>query len=162
MKISFVVAVAENGVIGRGGNLPWNIPADLQYFKRITMGHPIIMGRKTYESIGKPLPGRTNIIITRNRGYVAKGCKVATSLQGGYDISALETDEAMIIGGAEIFRMAIKDVDRLYLTIVHSNPEGDVIFPEYNCAQDFNEIWREDHVAEGESPAFSFVTLDRK
>jgi len=162
MKISIVVAIAENGVIGRDGNLPWNIPADLQYFKRVTTGHPIIMGRKTYTSIGRPLPKRTNIIVTRNENYIAEGCKVVTSLKAAYDLAKFETDEAMIIGGAEIFQMAFPDVNRIYLTDVHTRPEGDVIFPTYNRKEGFSEIWREDHRAEGDTPAFSFVILDRK
>jgi dihydrofolate reductase len=122
----------------------------------------ILMGRKTYESIGRPLSGRTNIIVTRNKNYSKEGCTVVSSLEGAYELAKTEADETMIIGGAEIFHIAFADIQRLYLTDVHSSPEGDVIFPEYNRGRDFKETWREDHEAEGNTPAFSFVILDRK
>lgn len=160
MKISFVVAVADNGIIGNGGKLPWDIPADMKFFREKTTGHPIIMGRKTFESIGRPLPGRTNIIITRNADYSAKGAIVVNSVEAALEMAAIETDEAMIIGGAEIYNMSMDVVNCIYLTEVHAQPVGDASFG-FDKTQ-WRETTREDFKAEGETPAYSFVTLNRK
>ena len=160
MKISFVVAVADNGVIGNDGKLPWDIPADMQFFKDTTMGHPIIMGRKTFDSIGRALPGRTNIIITRNKAYSAKGAIVVNSIEAALEMAACETDEVMIIGGAEIYNMSMDVVNCIYLTEVHSSPKGDASFSFDKTL--WRETKREDFKADGETPAYSFVTLDRK
>src|SRR5256885_2083203 len=125
--ISLIVAVADNGVIGKTGQmLPWRLPADLAHFKQITMGHPIIMGRKTYQTIGRPLPGRTNIVVTRDQHFVAPGYTVAHSLEKALEVE--ESTEQFVIGGANLFEQALPLADKLYLTEVHSNPEGDIKF----------------------------------
>ncbi len=159
MIISMVVAKAENGVIGRDGDLPWRIPADLKYFKAITMGKPIIMGRKTYESIRRPLPGRKNIVITRDRAWRADGVAVAHSLEEAVT-EAGAVKESMIIGGAEIYRQALAQTGRIYLTEVHTTPDGDTVFPAIDTTE-WRETSREDHPATDGNPAFSFVTLER-
>lgn len=159
MRVSLIVAVAENGVIGRDGDLPWRIPADLGFFKQTTMGKPIIMGRKTWESIGRPLPGRTNIVLTRDRDFRAKDATVVTDLEAAL-AAAGDASEAMIIGGAQVYAMALPRASRIYLTEVHATPEGDTRLPEFS-RDDWREVAREDHEAEGETPAFSFVTLER-
>lgn len=166
MKISLVWAMAQNRVIGRNNNLPWYLPEDLKYFKRITMGKPIIMGRKTFESIGKPLPGRTNIVVTRNPGFSVEGVKTANSLDAAKalceSIAVIDgSDEAMVIGGAEIYTQAMPLADRLYLTEVHAEVEGDAYFPEFDRSA-WQEIAREDFEASGPNPyAYSFIILDK-
>lgn len=165
MKLSMIVAVAQNGVIGRDNALPWHLPNDLKYFKKTTMGKPVIMGRKTYESIGRPLPGRTNIVITRQSDYQPEGVKVVGSVAEARSLAESVClidgqDEAMIIGGAEIYSLALEDADRLYLTEVHADVEGDAYFPEYD-KQRWQEVDREDHAAEGSNPYhYSFVVYD--
>ena len=135
MKISLVWAMAQNRVIGRNNSLPWYLPEDLKYFKRITLGKPVIMGRKTYESIGKPLPGRTNIVVSRNAGIFCRGSEnghLTWMRQKQLCESIAEIDginEAMVIGGAEIYALALPMADRLYLTEVHAEVEGDTTFP---------------------------------
>lgn len=128
--ISFIVAMSENGVIGVDNHLPWNIPEDLKRFKKVTTGHPILMGRKTFESIGKPLPNRTNIIISRNKEYRAEGTVTCTSIEEALEWAnkAPGSEEIFVIGGAEIFKMALPMAKRIYLTIVHWPFEGDVHF----------------------------------
>ncbi|WP_298734170.1 dihydrofolate reductase [uncultured Chitinophaga sp.] len=131
MIVSAIVAAAENNAIGRDNQLPWRLPADLKYFKQTTMGKPIIMGRKTFESLGKPLPGRPNIVITRQADYAREGLIVTASLQEALDAaSTFDTDEVFITGGAEIFAQALPSlIQRVYLTRVHANVEGDTFFP---------------------------------
>lgn len=136
MKLSIIVAAAKNGVIGCNNQLPWHLPQDLKYFKSVTLGKPVIMGRKTYESIGKPLPGRTNIVVTRNKDWLAVGgLVVANSFEQGLveaqkvlDTTPLASDEVMVIGGAEIYGAALDLADRIYLTSVDIAPEGDAFF----------------------------------
>ena len=129
MRISAVYAVAENGVIGRHNEMPWYLPADFKHFKATTMGAPIIMGRKTYDSIGRPLPGRTNIVISRNKTLKIKGCIVTSSLQEAIEIAKTENPtEIFITGGATIYREAMGIVDRIYRTLVHISPIGDAYF----------------------------------
>lgn len=136
MRLSIIVAAAENGVIGSGGDLPWRLSADLKRFKRLTMGHPVIMGRKTWESIGRPLPGRQMIVVTRQADYQADGCAVAGNLPAACGLaSAASAEETFIIGGAEIYREALPLVDRLYLTRVHATVAGDKFFPDYDPSQ---------------------------
>jgi dihydrofolate reductase len=160
MRISLIVAMAENRVIGRGNQLPWRIPADLKHFKALTMGKPIIMGRKTYESIGRPLPGRDNIVITGDTSYRAEGCQVVHTLEEALR-SAGGAEEAMIIGGATLYRQTLKDADRLYLTLVKAQPEGDTWFPKIE-PQEWREIRREVHTAdESNEYDYDFVVLDR-
>ena len=162
---SLIVAVADNGVIGSNNQLPWRIPADLKYFKRVTLGKPIIMGRLTYESIGKPLPGRSNIVMSRDKAWQAEGVvrvnDLAEALAMGKKIAGESgLDEVMVIGGATVYREALGQADRLYLTRVHLQVDGDAFFP----ALDLSE-WRETPVeqlaADGATPACSFVRLDR-
>ena len=134
MILSIIVAMSENRVIGRDNRLPWHLPADLKRFKQLTTGHTVIMGRKTHESIGKPLPQRRNIIVTRNATYRAEGAETASSLDSAIAL-AKHDEEIFIIGGAEIFREALRGADRLHLTLIHASIEGDVFFPEV----DWNE-----------------------
>ncbi len=133
-KISFVVAVAENGVIGRDGSIPWRVPSDLRVFRRLTMGKPVIMGRKTYDSIGKPLEGRDNIVVTRNAAFAAAGVECAGSIEEALDLAsekaaARGVDEIMVIGGAEIFLAILARAKRVYFTRIHTRPDGDTFFP---------------------------------
>ena len=160
--LSIIVAVAENGVIGRDNALPWRLPGDLQHFKRVTMGKPVIMGRKTFESMGRPLPGRCNIVITRNVAYHRAGIEVGTSLAAALALAAPlaaagSANEAMVIGGADIYRMALPLADRLYLTEVHASVDGDSRLPEIDWDQ-WRETSRELHVGE---PDYSIVHFER-
>jgi dihydrofolate reductase len=161
MRLALIAAVARNGVIGRGGDLPWRIPADLKYFKATTMGKPMIMGRRTFESIGKALPGRTSIVVTRRADFSADNVEAAADLDQALTIAAVPRgDEAMVIGGGEIYAAALPRADRLYLTEVHIDAEGDVHFPALDRAQ-WRETSRDDHPAKDDTPAFSFVILER-
>ena len=166
MRLALIVAMAENRVIGVNNNLPWYLPDDLRYFKAITMGKPIIMGRKTLESIGKPLPGRTNIIISRNPELEADGCSVVSTLEDAVELSENISlidgaTEAIVIGGGQIYALALPLVDRIYLTQVHAEINGDAWFPKFDRS-DWQEVGRETFYAEGENPYdYSFVVLDR-
>lgn len=166
MKLSLIVAMAENRVIGRDNKLPWYLPQDLKYFKAVTMGKPIIMGRKTYESIGKPLPGRPNIVVSRNPDWQADGVTVKHELEQAlsYGESLLEInggDELMLIGGAQLYEAALPMAQRLYLTQVHAEVEGDAYFPEFEQSQ-WREVGREDFQAEGPNPYdYSFIVMDK-
>jgi dihydrofolate reductase len=159
VRISLIVAVAENGVIGRDGDLPWRIPADLKFFKDTTTGHPIVMGRKTHQSIGRALPGRTNIVVTRDPEFSGDDIAVVGDLDSAL-AAAGEADEVMVIGGAQIYAMALPRAKRIYLTEVHIAADGDTRFPELDRGI-WSETSRVDHPAEGDIPAFSFVTLER-
>ncbi|MBT5570952.1 MAG: dihydrofolate reductase [Alphaproteobacteria bacterium] len=159
MILSLIVAVAENGLIGRDGDLPWRIPADLKFFKNTTMGKPIVMGRKTWQSIGRPLPGRANIVITRDPQFVADGAIVVHDLAAAL-VAAGDVPELMIIGGAQIYAMAQEHADRVYLTEVHAAPEGDTFLPAF-ASSEWREVARERHDADADIPAYSFVTLER-
>jgi dihydrofolate reductase len=133
--IALIAAVAQNGVIGSGGEIPWRLPSDFAFFKRITLGKPVIMGRKTFESIGRPLPGRTNLVVTTRPGYQPEGVEVVPSLEAALDRAAeIATrdgaEELMVIGGGEVYRAVIGRADRLYITHVAVSPEGDARFPE--------------------------------
>ena len=161
MILSLVVAMSENKVIGRDGDLPWRLPNDLKHFKQVTMGKPIIMGRKTWESLYvKPLPGRRNIVITRNAGYEAEGAEISDSLESAL-ILATGEDEAMIIGGAELFATALDTATRLHLTEVHAEIEGDTYFPDFDRSL-WRETSREAHDVESDTPAYSFLLLEKK
>lgn len=162
-RVVFVVAVARNGVIGRRGRLPWRISSDLKRFKAITLGKPVIMGRKTWESLPKrPLPGRTNIVITRDPRYEAEGAVVAASVAEALARArATESEEICVIGGSDIFRQLLSMADRLYLTEVDLSPEGDVFFPPLD-AKAWRETSRETHArAEGDDAGFVLRVLDR-
>lgn len=134
MKVSIVVAVAENGVIGRAGDLPWRLSEDLRRFKALTTGRSCIMGRRTWETLGGPLPNRRNIVITRQADYRAEGADVCRSLDEAI-ASCAEEGEVFILGGAEIYRLALPHCDRMYMTIVHARPEGDTRFPAWDPQQ---------------------------
>lgn len=153
-----VVARAENGVIGRDNKLPWHIPADLAHFKRVTLGKPVVMGRRTFESIGRPLPGRHNIVLTRDGGWAAPGVTVAAGLDAA--LAAADAPEVMIIGGAGVFAEALPRAARIELTEVHAAPDGDTVMPAPDPAV-WREAAREDHPAADGRPAYSFVTLVR-
>jgi len=160
MRLALIVAMAENRVIGRNNQLPWRIPADLRHFKALTLGKPVIMGRKTYESIGRPLPGRDNIVISADSGYQAEGCQVVHSVEQALE-AAGSCEEAMIIGGANLYRQTLENADRLYLTLVKAEPEGDTWFPEIELQQ-WREIERQAHAAdESNEYDYDFVVLER-
>ena len=127
--LSVIVAAAENGVIGRDNALPWQLPEDLRYFRRVTMGRPLVMGRRTFESIGRPLPGRTNIVISRNPDFEAIGADVSDSLEKAVEIS--ETDEIMVIGGGQLYTLALPLARRMILTLIDLEPRADTFFPEW-------------------------------
>jgi dihydrofolate reductase len=158
--ISIIVAVAENGVIGSDNRLPWHLPDDLKRFKALSLGKPIVMGRRTFESIGKPLPGRTNIVISRQAGLAIAGVVVTGSLDAAL-AAAGQVPEIVIIGGAEIFRQVLPRTDLIHLTRVHARVAGNVVFPELDPDQ-WRESAVEHHAAdERHQYAFSFVTLER-
>lgn len=166
IKLALIVAMAKNHVIGINNNLPWHLSEDLKYFKRVTMGKPIIMGRKTFDSIGRPLPGRTNIVVTRNEDYQAEGVKVVHSLKAALElcnsIAVIDgSDEAMVIGGAELYKQALPLADYLYLTEVHAEVDGDAFFPEFDRGN-WQEIARDNFKAVEPNPYdYSFTVLER-
>ena len=158
--ISIIVAASENNAIGNQGELPWRLPDDLKRFKAVTMGKPIVMGRKTWDSIGRPLPGRQNIVITRQPDFSAEGCDVVASVQEAIAIAG-DVDEIMVIGGSQIYELALPLARRLYLTRVHAEVEGDAFLPTIDETQ-----WRlvsdESHAAdERHEFSFSFRILER-
>lgn len=161
-----IVAQAQNRVIGRQNKLPWYLPGDLKYFKQVTMGKPVIMGRKTYESIGKPLPGRLNIVITHDVAYQLDSAKVVNSLADAIELADSQAyidgaEEAMVIGGEQIYAQALPLIERLYVTQVHAEVEGDAFFPELVLSE-WAELGREDFKAEGPNPYdYSFVVYQR-
>ena len=161
MRISIVVAVASNGVIGREGGLPWHLPDDLKRFKSITMGKPLIMGRATHESIGRALPGRQNIVVTRQRGYVAEGCDVVSS-PGDALRAAGDADEVMVIGGGDIYAQFLRRTDRIHLTRVDTDVNGDTFFPPLDPAE-WQVLEREEFPAgEGREYGFTYELLERR
>jgi dihydrofolate reductase len=166
-QIVFVVAVAENGVIGRDNTMPWHLKSDLKRFKAITLNRPVIMGRKTYLSIGRPLPGRTNIVVTRDKTFQAPGIVVAPSLEAAHDIARGDAlrrfvTEIMVIGGADIFAQWLKKADRLEITEVHDKPDGDTFLKPFAPAE-WEEVARMRHSkAEGDTADFSYVTYRRR
>ena len=183
MKISAIVAMSKNRVIGINGQLPWRLPEDLKWFKKVTTGHPIVMGRKTFESIGRVLPNRENVIVSRNTDYKVAGAHVVPDLEGAieycsrvrlneklneqgdestsqYTESGCSSgnDEIFIIGGMQIYQLALPLLDRIYLTVIHQEYEGDAYFPTY-LEKGFSEIFREDHL---DAPIpHSFLILER-
>jgi dihydrofolate reductase len=141
MILSCIAAVADNGVIGRDNSLPWRLSADLQRFKRLTTGHWLIMGRKTFESMGKPLPNRTSVVLTRDRGYQRPGAIVVNHLDEALRLSS-DQEEVFVLGGAAVFREALPRAQKLYLTRVHAEVEGDVKFPALDL-EEWNQVERE-------------------
>lgn len=163
MRIALIVAAADNDVIGRNNDLPWRLPDEFRHFKRKTLGHHVIMGRRTWESQGcKPLPDRVNVVVTSQADYVAEGARVAGSLDEALALArAAGDDEAFVIGGTGLFAEALAIVDRMYLTRVHAEPEGDTRFPSFD-ADEWRVIEREEHAADARHEyAFSIMTLER-
>lgn len=153
-RLSIIVAVAENGVIGRGGGLPWRLPDDLRRFKELTMGKPVIMGRRTWESLGRALPGRRNLVVSRMPGYSARGAEIAFSLPDALRRTTNEP-EVFVMGGAQLYAEALPLADRLYLTRVHAAVDGDVLFPEWR-PEEWVEIQSIPHPTDARHP-FSFT-----
>lgn len=164
MKLALIVAMTETRVIGRDNRLPWHISDDLKRFKQLTLGHPIIMGRKTFESIGRPLPGRTNIVLSRQKDYKAEGIQVVPTLDAALELAAKEHPaKAFIIGGHDLFKMALPQADYLYLTIIHYPFEGDVYFPEFSLQNDYTVIDKSEHVSSNTPPLhYTNVTAERR
>jgi len=161
MNISIIVAMDSKGLIGKGNELPWRLSADLKHFKAITMGKPIIMGRKTHESIGRILPGRENVVVSRDKTYMVKDCTVLHSLECAY-AKYHDSEEIMIMGGAELYVQTLDKANRIYLTEVHADCEGDTFFPLFDLSE-FQEIERQDFKADDKNEFdYSFVVLERK
>lgn len=158
-EVFLVVAVAENGVIGNKGAMPWHLPLDLRRFKELTMGKPMVMGRKTFESLPGLLPGRRHIVLTRDPDWTEDGAEVARSPQEA--LALANSSHVGIVGGAEIYALFLPLADRIEWTEIHARPEGDTHFPEFSRG-DWIEAARETHPAEGRTPGFDFVTLLRK
>jgi dihydrofolate reductase len=159
--LSAIAAMDKNRVIGRNNQLPWHLPADLAHFKAITTGHPILMGRKTHESIGRPLPNRHNIVLTRNLGYEAAGVTVVHSLDEAM-AACPSDDEIFIIGGADLYHLALPRVQRLYLTLIDHAFTGDTYFPDW-VPSEWQEVSRETHQPDEKNAyGYTFVTLNRK
>ena len=160
--LSVIAAMARNRVIGRDNQLPWHLPADLQHFKATTLGKPMIMGRRTWESLPGLLPGRPHIVVTRDPGYRAEGARVAHSLEQAIELAAGLGDEVMLIGGAELYAQALPLADRLYLTEVDAEVDGDAWFPEFDPA-DWSLLSREDHAAdERNAHPYRFLSYRRR
>lgn len=159
-RIAFVVARDRGGVIGKGGALPWRLPDDMKHVRETTVGKPLIMGRRTYESIGRPLPGRTTIVLTRDRSYRAEGVLVAATVEDALALAA-DAPETIVFGGADVFRRFLPMVDRIYLTEVDANVDGDTFFPALDPSE-WREIERREHPADDRHRySFRFVTLER-
>lgn len=162
-RIAYVVAMDENRVIGRDNDLPWRLPDDMRWFREKTLGKPCIMGRKTYDSLPerfRPLPGRLNIVVTRNSDYQASGAVVVNSIDAALH-AAGDAEEVIIVGGGDLFRRLLPVVDRLYLTQVHSAVDGDVFFPPFDLSQ-WRELFRQEHPAdERHTLPFTWLILDR-
>ena len=163
MVISFIVAASENNVIGKDNKLPWCLPTDMRYFKNVTWGMPVIMGRKSFESLGKALKGRTNIVVSRNKDWKAPDVQVVQTIDHAIT-RATQTDakEIFIIGGAEIFRSALPSADRIYLTLVHGNFDGDAFFPEMDRGEWKLKSNRDCEADEKNPYALSFQVWERK
>jgi dihydrofolate reductase len=166
LKVVLVAAIGENGVIGRDGQLPWKLRSDLQHFRRVTTNHPIIMGRKTYESIGRVLPERTNIVVTRDPSFSAPGAVLAASVDAAFGYAREDAERrgvgaVMVVGGSDIFALTMADADMLEITRVHATPEGDVAFPEIDPAH-WREVRSERHARGPHDDAeFTVLTYER-
>ncbi|MBK9444895.1 MAG: type 3 dihydrofolate reductase [Betaproteobacteria bacterium] len=156
--LSLIAAMANQRVIGRDNTLPWRLPEDLQHFKRTTLGKPVIMGRKTWESLGRPLPGRRNIVVSRNPDYLPVGGELVSSLEAAMAATA-DVDEAFVIGGADLYRQALPLAQRIYLTEIAGDYAGDAHFPEF-AAADWREVSREAHTS-SDGIAYAFVLYQR-
>lgn len=166
VSVAFILARADNGVIGRAGGLPWHLSGDLKFFKAQTLGKPVVMGRKTWQSIGRPLPGRPNLVVTRDSTFRPQGAEVfatvAAALQRAQDLARESAaGEVMVIGGGEIYRQTLPLASRIYLTEVHASPEGDTLFPVLDPAE-WREVRRDPRVSAGAGqPDYSIVVLER-
>jgi dihydrofolate reductase len=161
MRLSIIVAMDDNQLIGQNNALPWHLPADLAYFKKTTTGKTVLMGRKTYQSIGFPLPNRRNIIISRNSDFQAKDCEVVNSINAALTL-AKNNDEVMVMGGASFYKQMLPSVDRLYITQIEGEFEGDAHFPQFS-RDDFVETFRESHTPDEKNKhIYRFTILDRK
>lgn len=160
MKLAIIVATDQQGLIGKENDLPWKLSADLQYFRRVTMGKPIIMGRNTHESIGRALPGRKNIIVTKNKSYQAEGCTVVHSIPDAL-LACEQVEEVMIMGGASLYEQFLPQADKLYLTQVHASLTGDTWFPNWQ-KNEWSELSREDYQADEKNDyAYSFIVYEK-
>jgi dihydrofolate reductase len=165
--VALVVAMGKNRAIGRGGGLPWRLSSDLRYFRKITMGKPVVMGRRTFKSLPRVLDGRLNVVLTRDRGFVAPDAVMGHSLEEGLAAARASTErtgapEIMVIGGEDVFRAVLPQTDRIYLTEVHASPDADTWFPKLDMSE-WREVSREAHEpGPKDDHAFSFVVLDRK
>lgn len=164
-SLTLIVAYSTNRVIGRDNALPWKLPGDLAHFKRSTLGHPIIMGRKTWDSLGRPLPGRLNIVVSRQSGLVLEGAEVFSTLEAAVERAeawAVQqgVDELMLIGGAQLYAQALEQADRLYLTRVALSPDGDAWFPAFDSSQ-WKQVSNQPNPAEGDKPAYSFEVWEK-
>jgi dihydrofolate reductase len=162
MQVSLIAAVAANGVIGREGALPWNLPDDRAFFRRKTHGHHVVMGRRTFEETGQPLDGRVNLVVSRNPHYRAPGCEVVSSVELALELARTSGEsEVFVIGGAQIYAAALPVADRMYLTRIEQSFEGDTWFIEWNPAE-WREVWRQHHPADARhASAFTFSRLER-
>lgn len=160
--ISLMWAMDNNRVIGYNNQLPWHLPEDLKFFKRTTMGHPIAMGRKTWDSIGRPLPGRENIVITRNPEFTCEGCTVINTIDELLEYSRQKDEEIFVIGGAEIFKLILPESDKLYLTRIYDEFEGDTFFPELNM-EEWSLLFKEKGIKDEKNPYdYEFMIYERK
>jgi dihydrofolate reductase len=160
MIISIIAAIAANGVIGKENKLPWHLPADMKHFRDLTRGKPVIMGSKTFESIGRPLPDRLNIVLSSDLAYRAEGAMVVHSIDEALQ-AAGDAQEVMVIGGGSIYKQFLPRANRMYLTLIHTNFKGDAFFPEYE-KKEWNEVAREEHGQDEKNAyAYSFVILER-
>lgn len=161
-EITLVAAVADNGVIGAEGGMPWHLPADLAHFKQLTLGKPVLMGRLTWEAIGKPLPGRTNLVLSRDPAWLAEGATRVASLDEALKIAGEnEAGELIVIGGAEVYRQALPHAKRIYLTRVHAEPWGDTLFPELE-PDEWDEVARREQMSDERNAwDMTFVVLER-
>ncbi|PHS30721.1 MAG: type 3 dihydrofolate reductase [Methylophaga sp.] len=161
MKLALIVATDQQGLIGRNNDLPWQLSADLRYFRKVTMGKPIIMGRNTHESIGRVLPGRKNIIMTNDKKYTAQDCTIVHSMEEALT-ECKDAEEAMVMGGASLYQQFLPMADKLYLTLVDVSLEGDTWFPKWHSIE-WRQISREDHLADAKNEhPYSFIVYERK
>jgi dihydrofolate reductase len=159
MRISYIFAMDRNRVIGKDNQLPWRIPADLKFFKETTMGHTIVMGRKTYESIGKPLPGRTNVIMTQNPDYKVEGCEIVHTIEEL--LERYGEEEIIVTGGSELFRLFMPYVSKMYITSIEHEFEGDTWFPEIN-EDEWQMTWREQGIKDEKNPYTYYFQIYEK
>lgn len=161
MKISMIAAMAEDRVIGLDNKMPWHLPGDLKFFKRVTLGKPVIMGRKTYQSIGRPLPGRANIVLTGDNNLQIEGVSCVQTVAQALAL-VKDAPEVMVIGGATLYEQFLPHASRLYLTFIDLKAEGDTKFPDYQAVANWREVEREAHLADCDNAhTYQFVTLER-